>query len=92
MTLLSAQTNAEITIRKASDDVHVYKGDKIPFDGVLVPEYNYKQFIKASEVEPVCEKTLMDSSMSCDHTVTDDIIVFGFGLLGGGLLYGIFRK
>lgn len=86
MILLSTTTNAQDVLR----DIKIKKNDKAKFDGVLVPEYHYRDYSKAFELQPLCEKKI--SEIASEHTTLDDVIVFGLGMLGGVLIYNAIRK
>lgn len=46
-------------------EVVMKKGSVAPFEGVLVPEYLYRQYSLASDLYPECDERLSDVMNSC---------------------------
>lgn len=81
------------TIASDYPSIVIKAGDKAKYNGVLVPEYKFREDEKCLDKLPICEDDLKKSQeITSDRTVSDDLIVFGLGILGGVLLGAVFRK
>lgn len=84
---------ANQTIANEFPNIVIKTGEKAKYNGVLVPEYKFREDEKCLDKLPVCEDDLKKSQeITSDRTVFDDLTAFGLGILGGVLLGVVFRR
>lgn len=91
MSLCVLRTNAS-----QSPDTILRKGQSVPFDGVLMNEMSYREMVSDNTMLDFTKKVLNNCEVDKfemeqrvqPRTVLDYAIVFGLGLIAGGLYVG----
>lgn len=53
-------SDGTLDLKTNKPDKYLVKGEKTPFEGVLVDLPNYRAFTLAAELQPVCEESMKD--------------------------------
>jgi hypothetical protein len=76
-----------VSIAETSLDLPVYKGDSVPFDGILVPEEHYRKFSEALEYLDMHQNLKVPEQKTSLITNYGWVIgIFAAGLIGGVVL------